>query len=101
MGVRVTTVLKHKLEDGIAATRTFLPLCWIDRERCDRGIQSLMEYQKMSIEGERGPDGEMIYRDRPAHTWASHGADALRYLAMGLRPDRSKDFRQPQSVGVA
>jgi hypothetical protein len=30
------------------------------------------------------------FRARPLHDWSSHGADAFRYLAMGLRKARDE-----------
>jgi len=33
------------------------------------------------------------FKDRPLHDWSSHGSDAFRYLAMGLKPPR--EARRP------
>ena len=69
----------------------------LDERRCERGIQSLLEYTKQATD-ERGPKREIIYRDAPSHNWASHGADAMRYLATGMdyyRPS-ARGFRQPE-----
>ena len=31
-----------------------------------------------------------MFRARPMHSWASHAADALRYLVIGYRPQAAK-----------
>jgi hypothetical protein len=75
----------HRVEDGINAARVMLPRCWFDRNRCERGIDTLKMY--------RSEYDEKLDTLRPVavHDWASHGADAFRYLAMTLdRSDVSK-----------
>lgn len=66
------------LEDGIEATRMFLRRCWIDAERCRDGIDALVSYR-------RRQNTRTEEFGSPEHDWASHGADAMRYLATGLR----------------
>lgn len=95
LGLRVRVIPKMSLEDGIQATRLLLRQTWIDDKKCERGLQALREYVKSPVENERGPAGELIYRDRPKHNWASHGADALRTLAVGMRPEKLGKIRQP------
>ena len=97
LGLRMRVVPKLSLEDGIQATRLLLRNVWIDGKNCARGLQALREYIKSPIESERGPGGEMLYRDRPKHNWASHGADALRTLAVGMAPERLGEIKQPDT----
>lgn len=97
LGLRVRVIPKLSLEDGIQATRLLLRGVWIDEKKCSRGLQALREYIKSTIENERGPSGEMLYRDRPKHNWASHGADALRTLAVGMKPESSGEINQPDT----
>ena len=66
-----------KVDDGIAAVRRILPRCYFDEKKCARGIDALRNYQK------EWDDDDKVYKPRPLHNWASHGADAFRYLAMG------------------
>jgi hypothetical protein len=87
LGFRPRVLDVHKLEDGISAARLLLPRCWFDAEKCARGIEALRHYRC-----EWDPRLR-IFRDRPRHDWASHAADAFRYLAMGLRAPR--DERMP------
>ena len=36
-------------------------------------------------------DGKnQIFMAKPKHNWASHGADAFRYLAQGIRPETQR-----------
>ena len=95
LGLRMRVVPKLSLEDGIQATRLLLRNVWLDESNCARGFQALREYVKAPIENERGPDGEVLYRDRPKHNWASHAADALRTLAVGMRRTDFSEMKQP------
>ena len=97
LGLRMRVIPKMGLEDGIQATRLLMRSIWIDEANCGRGLQALREYIKAPIDNERGPDGEMLYRDRPKHNWASHGADALRTLSIGIRPETTGSFQQPDT----
>ena len=97
LGLRLRVVTRLSLEDGIQATRLMLRNVWIDEKNCGRGLQALREYIKAPIDNERGPSGEVLYRDRPKHNWASHAADALRTFAVGARPESSGELRQPDT----
>lgn len=84
LGIRFTVVPKLRVEDGIAASRALLPRIWADSVRCERGLQALREYRRI-----RDPNtGD--WRDIPQKSWACHAADAFRYLAVGLKPERGK-----------
>jgi phage terminase large subunit len=56
----------------------FLPKCWLDAKKCARGIDALRLYRADY------DDKLQALRAQPVHDWASHGADAFRYLAMTL-----------------
>lgn len=66
-----------KIDDGIAAVRKILPRCYFDEKKCRRLLDALRNYQKEWDEDLK------VFKPRPLHNWASHAADALRYLAMG------------------
>jgi phage terminase large subunit len=68
----------HSVADGISGVRTVIPVSFFDEERCELGIDALRSYHV-----QMAPSGATV-RDAPAHTWASHAADAMRYFAMGL-----------------
>jgi len=81
LGVSPVTIAPQLMvDDGIQAVRSMLKNCWFDAERCDRGIDALRQYHR------EYDDNGKVWRSRPAHDWASHGADAFRYLAVGYRP---------------
>lgn len=102
LGMKSRVLPKYALNDGIAAVRALLPTCYFDELKCEDGLGALREYQKQPMEDERGPNGEPIFLDAPLHNWASHPADAFRYMALGLKnpsnfgsgPQRPGDGRQ-------
>jgi phage terminase large subunit len=81
LGINPVTIAPQLMvDDGIQAVRSMLKNCWFDAERCDRGIDALRQYHR------EYDDNGKVWRSRPSHDWASHGADAFRYLAVGYRP---------------
>lgn len=85
VGFKFIPVQKHAREDGIDHTRSFLPKCWFDKERCHRGINSLKCYTK------EWDQARQVFKPTPNHDWASHAADAFRYLAWGFRDERKRN----------
>lgn len=81
LGLRGRIIPAQSIEDGINAVRQILPRCWFDRAKCERGIEALRQYRA------EWDDKRQVLKNRPLHDWASHAADAFRYLALGLRPD--------------
>jgi hypothetical protein len=51
------------------------PRLWFDAEKCKHGLEALMHY-KRDYNQKLGE-----FKASPVHDWASHGADAARYLA--------------------
>lgn len=79
LGLKSLTIAPmHRLEDGINAVRTIIPRCWFDATKCSRGIDALKLYRA------EYDDKLQSLKPRPVHDWASHAADAFRYLAMTL-----------------
>ena len=68
------------IDDGIQSVRAMLDKCYFDEEKCEKGIDCLLNYQR------DWDDNGQTWRMRPNHNWASHGADAFRYLAIGYQP---------------
>jgi phage terminase large subunit len=79
LGVLFQVAPRLELEDGINAARLLLPKCWIDAEKCAKGLEALQHY--------RWDYNTRIheYKPVPVHDWASHGADAFRTLAVKHR----------------
>jgi len=83
LGVRpIRIVAKAGVDDSIQAARALLNRCWFDAVKCKRGIDALRAYER------KWDAKNKIYQSKPLHNWASHGSDAFRYLAVGIRPDR-------------
>lgn len=61
----------HKVDDGITAVRTVIPMMWFDRAKTHQGISALKSYQS-------GKNG------KPLHNWASHGSDAFRHGSVSM-----------------
>jgi hypothetical protein len=79
LGRKPRVVPLHALQDGINAARITIPLVRFDAASCARGIDALKSYQAEWDENLR------TFKKTPLHDWASHGADAFRYLAMSWR----------------
>ena len=79
MGIRVRIAPKLSIEDGINAVRMLLPRCYFDKKKTATGVEALKQYRQEFDEKRKG------YTGRPLHDWASHPADAFRYLAVSLR----------------
>jgi len=79
MGIRPQICPDHRVEDGIESVRSILPKCWFDKEKCDRGIEAMRSYRKERDDKAGLGQGEIIYKLKPLHNWASHAADSFRY----------------------
>jgi hypothetical protein len=56
-----------------------MPRCWFDATRCRVGLEALMHYRR---------DFNMRlneFKTTPVDDWASHAADAFRYVAVRQR----------------
>ena len=79
---------RNKLE-AIAAARAAFARCQFDEESCSLGLRRLRAYRKEWDEG-RG-----VWKDRPRHDDASHGADAfLTFACSGYTPPSSAPTRK-------
>lgn len=76
LGINFQIAPKLTLEDGINAVRMAFNRFWFDETKCRRGLECISNYRRELNE----KLGE--FKAAPVHDWASHGADALRYLAV-------------------
>jgi len=76
LGLKFQTVPSIPFIDGIQAVRLLLQNCWFDETKAGPGLNALRNYRKTwnSRINE--------FTAQPIHDWASHGADAFRYLAV-------------------
>lgn len=77
LGIVFRIVPNIALIDGINAARSFLARCWFDRDKTVQGRLALTSYRKTWDEKRK------VFASHPLHDWASNGADAFRYLAVG------------------
>lgn len=79
LGVKFRIVANLRIDDGIEAVRSVLPRCYFDETKTAHLIEALRQYRKDF------DDKNKVFRDKPMHDWTSHPADAMRYLALGIR----------------
>lgn len=84
-GFRAQVVPNMPLEHGINQARLVLGKSWFDEERCKAGLEALIHYQ---WDYNKRLDE---VKPTPLHNWASHGADAFRYLALIAEKARPND----------
>ena len=82
LGLKFTPVRKLPVQDGIEAVRNLLPRCWFGRSGCTLGLEHLKGYHK------EWDSSKQVYRKTPVHDSSSHGADAFRTLAMGMKENK-------------
>lgn len=81
-GYRVRILGKLSVVDGINAARIIFPNCWFDEKECVDGLNALRHYRYRVVDGHLS--------NEPLHDWASDGADAFRYMGLGLHGPRPK-----------
>jgi phage terminase large subunit len=80
LGIRPNICPKLGIDDGINAVRVLFPRLWFDtNENVQRGLDALRQYRREYDEKRQ------VFYEKPLHNWTSHAADAMRYLAVGLR----------------
>jgi phage terminase large subunit len=82
LGILFTVAPDLSVEDGIESVRSALSKIWIDEKLCAPLLKSLENYrQEYDVK-------RKTYKSNPLHDWASHWADALRYLCISLPKTR-------------
>ena len=84
LGVRYKICKNIGVQDGIDAVRMLLKRAWFDSDRCAYGLECLRAYQS------EWDDKKRIQSDSPLHNWASHSADAMRYVAVHFGSGRQR-----------
>jgi len=92
LGINFQVAPNIPLEDGIHAARMLMPRCWFDANRCKAGLEALQHYRRDY--NTRLNEFKAI----PVHDWASHGADAFRYLATRQQTPREKSVTRYSTV---
>jgi phage terminase large subunit len=89
-GWRVRLTPRLSVSDGINAVRTLFPTLWFDAERTADGLQSLRHYV-YDVDSATGQ-----FSRNPRHDFASHGADALRYVCVAMQEAGRKTYGTKQ-----
>ena len=87
-GMNVVIVPRLSIADTINASRTVFNQCWFDGEHCADGLQALRHYVWPK-------NSQGIAAREPEHNWASHGASAFRYFAVGRNIGQVKKAAPP------
>jgi hypothetical protein len=98
LGIEASVVPESNVLDGINAVRRMLGRTWLDPNRGERGLEALRQYRR------EWDDRLKDWKANPLHNFACHGADALRYFAVGfdesqITPPSSIRRRPPPSSG--
>lgn len=89
LGIRFEIVPQLPVSDGIDAARLLIPRCWFDRTKTTDGRNALTNYRKT------WDDKRKVFSSAPYHDWASNGADAFRYLAVGHKAQAEARSKTP------
>jgi phage terminase large subunit len=96
-GFKTQVNRQMSVADGINAVRTIFPQLYFDGILCADGIQYLRRYQW-------GPPTILgVPRSQPLHDDASHAADGIRTLAVGIKEPKgaaAKPARPPQRTSA-
>lgn len=93
LGIKFQIAPNVPVEDGIHAARMLLPRCYFDAVKCKAGLEALSHYRRDY--NQRLNE----FKATPVHDWASHGADAFRYLALALHPVKEKPKTTDPAMG--
>ena len=90
LGLNFLVAPNVPIEDGIHAGRMLFPKCWFDEVKCKAGLEALQHYR-------RDYNTRLNeFKDAPVHDWASHAADAWRYLAVRHKtPEEKREQHAP------
>jgi hypothetical protein len=63
-------------------------IVWFDADQYATGMKALQDYPY------EWDERQGTWKPRPAHTWASNGADALRQWGQGYRPQARRAIKR-------
>jgi phage terminase large subunit len=94
LGRKPELVPNEDLIEGVNAGRKTIPFARFDAKRCAQGLESLRAYRTEWDEKARA------FKKTPEHNWASHAADAWRYLSLSWRAPMREPVEDKVPVGV-
>ena len=86
---------EQSLMDGINAGRKTIPFARFDKERTKQGLECLRSYRTEWDEKARA------FKKTAEQNWASHGADAWRYLSLSWRAPMRDPEEERVPIGIA
>lgn len=86
LGINFQMAPNIPIADGIEAVRSILAACTIHEKGCQHLLDSLESYRQDYDEVNQ------IYKSKPKHNFASHYADAMRYLAVSKHMFATEEF---------
>jgi len=89
LGLKLVPLPKTDLMDGIELCRSTFPRLWID-QKCTNLLHALESYRQ-EYDSKR-----KVYNLKPLHDWASHYADAFRYMCLSV--SRCRDGLTPEEL---
>jgi len=92
LGLSPQVVPQASKLDGINAVRKTLPRCVFHHRTETAGISALEQYRR------EWDDEKKAFKENEIHDWASHLADAFRYMAMGWRELPKPKAEQPKPI---
>ena len=95
LGIDFEVVPDIGLRAGIDSTKAFLPRLRFNKDTTQQGWDALSNYRR------EYNDKLRVFMDRPLHDWASHGADAMRYMSIGWPDSWTTNFIQKWKVKKA
>ena len=87
---KVSAVPNISIMDGIEAVRSSFGKMWIDATKCEQLLKCLENYRQEYDHKAK------VYKSIPLHSWASHGADAMRYLCLSL--PKTRDGKSAEEI---
>ena len=79
LGIKFEIGANLGIDEGINASRQIFSQCWFDKDKTYRGVNALKNYRKEWDEKNK------VFKNKPKHDWASHGADAFRCFAINYK----------------
>ena len=86
LGINFRVVKAFPVEEGIDTVRRLFSRIWMDELKCRQGLNALKSYRKEYDEKKKE------FKQRPYHDWSSHGADALKYLALSYFEEQKGNY---------
>lgn len=90
LGIKFTVAENVTIMDGIESVRSAFSKIWIDEIKCAPLLKALENYRQ------EYDTKKKVYKSQPLHNFASHFADAMRYLCVSL--PKTRDGLTPEEL---